>query len=97
MKILRFYFIQLAQGSSVVADAAAPSSLPASPLNKKQCFYRFNLFNLKAKIIYNQLDQLQVMKTQYSGGNKVKFAGKEIVPVQKHLTCKCQCKVKESV
>lgn len=39
---------------------------------------------------------LQVVKTQYAGGKKMKFAGKERIPVEKHLACKCQCKVKES-
>jgi hypothetical protein len=38
-----------------------------------------------------------VLKTQYAGGSRMKFAGKESVPVEKHTACKCQCKVKESV
>lgn len=38
-----------------------------------------------------------MVKTQYSGGKKLKYAGKEKIPVEKHLACKCQCKVKEEV
>lgn len=38
----------------------------------------------------------QVLKTQYAGGTRMKFAGKESVPVEKHTACKCQCRVKES-
>jgi len=39
---------------------------------------------------------VQVIKTQYTGGTRMKYAGKEIVPVEKHTACKCQCKIKES-
>ncbi|KAJ8926396.1 hypothetical protein NQ314_021180 [Rhamnusium bicolor] len=39
----------------------------------------------------------QVMKTQYTGGKKLKFIGKEVVVVEKHISCKCDCKVKEEV
>ncbi|KAL3267113.1 hypothetical protein HHI36_011253 [Cryptolaemus montrouzieri] len=35
-----------------------------------------------------------VMKTQYVGGKKLKFVGKEIVVLEKHTKCKCDCKVK---
>ena len=51
----------------------------------------------KQKFSIFLFDNQQVIKTQYAGGSKVKFAGKEIVPVQKHTQCKCQCKTKESV
>ncbi|KAJ8949707.1 hypothetical protein NQ318_013575 [Aromia moschata] len=37
----------------------------------------------------------QVMKTQYTGAKKLKYLGKEIVVVEKHVSCKCDCKVKE--
>lgn len=39
---------------------------------------------------------VQVIKTQYVGGTRMRYAGKEIVPIEKHNSCKCQCKIKES-
>jgi hypothetical protein len=47
--------------------------------------------------IRTEIVHFQVLKTQYAGGSRMKFAGKESVPVEKHTACKCQCKVKESV
>ncbi|EFX71555.1 hypothetical protein DAPPUDRAFT_308843 [Daphnia pulex] len=46
--------------------------------------------------IRTEIVHFQVLKTQYAGGSRMKFAGKESVPVEKHTACKCQCKVKES-
>ncbi|KAK4025309.1 uncharacterized protein LOC116925996 [Daphnia magna] len=46
--------------------------------------------------IKTEIVHFQVLKTQYAGGSRMKFAGKESVPVEKHTACKCQCKVKES-
>lgn len=37
---------------------------------------------------------LQVLKTQYVGGKKLKYVGKEIIPIEKHTKCNCDCKVK---
>ncbi|KAJ8984615.1 hypothetical protein NQ317_006077 [Molorchus minor] len=37
----------------------------------------------------------QVMKTKYTGGKKLKYIGKEVVLVERHVSCKCDCKVKE--
>ncbi|CAG9864443.1 unnamed protein product [Phyllotreta striolata] len=37
---------------------------------------------------------LQVIKTQYTGGKRLKFLGKQIIPVERHLECKCACRVK---
>ncbi|CAH1174190.1 unnamed protein product [Phaedon cochleariae] len=37
----------------------------------------------------------QVMKTQYTGSKKLKFLGKEVILVEKHTKCKCDCIVKE--
>lgn len=39
----------------------------------------------------------QVLKTKFTGGNKFKFVGKEIVLVEKHMKCKCDCKVQPKV
>ncbi|KAK5644002.1 hypothetical protein RI129_007847 [Pyrocoelia pectoralis] len=35
----------------------------------------------------------QLVKTQFQGGSKLKYVGKEIVTVEKHTKCKCSCKV----
>lgn len=35
-----------------------------------------------------------VMKTEYTGGKKLKYIGKEPILVEKHTKCKCGCKVK---
>nr|CAD7430109.1 unnamed protein product [Timema monikensis] len=37
----------------------------------------------------------QVIVTQYDGGAQLKYKGKEIVSVEQHLKCKCDCTVKE--
>nr|CAD7595591.1 unnamed protein product [Timema genevievae] len=39
----------------------------------------------------------QVIVTQYDGGAQLKYKGKEIVSVEQHLKCKCDCTVKEKV
>ncbi|KRT84697.1 hypothetical protein AMK59_818, partial [Oryctes borbonicus] len=39
---------------------------------------------------------LQVYRGSYSGGNNFKFDGKQIVTVDKHKSCKCNCKIKET-
>ncbi|XP_060531913.1 vascular endothelial growth factor A-like [Cylas formicarius] len=36
----------------------------------------------------------QVMKTEYTGAKKLKYVGKELILVEKHVSCKCHCKVK---
>ncbi|XP_076252795.1 uncharacterized protein LOC143191506 isoform X2 [Rhynchophorus ferrugineus] len=35
-----------------------------------------------------------VMKTEYTGNKKLKYVGKELVLVEKHTKCRCNCKVK---
>lgn len=40
---------------------------------------------------------VQVIKTQYTGGTRMKYAGKEIIPIEKHTACRCQCRIKASV
>lgn len=39
---------------------------------------------------------VQVIKTQYTGtgAKKLKYLGKEIIPLEKHLKCKCSCKIR---
>lgn len=48
-------------------------------------------------MIPNFVIHFQVLKTQYTGAKKLKLLGKEIVLVEKHLSCKCDCKIKEEV
>ncbi|RZC32937.1 vascular endothelial growth factor A-A-like, partial [Asbolus verrucosus] len=36
----------------------------------------------------------KVIKTQYTGGKKLKLVGKEVVLVEKHTKCKCDCRVR---
>lgn len=38
-----------------------------------------------------------MLKTQYVGGKSLKLVGKEIVVLEKHTKCKCDCKVKAEV
>lgn len=35
-----------------------------------------------------------VMKTEYTGGKKLKYVGKEPVLIEKHTKCKCGCRIK---
>jgi len=37
----------------------------------------------------------QVVKTQFIGGSKLKYMGKEVVLQEKHTKCKCSCRVQE--
>ncbi|XP_071452503.1 uncharacterized protein [Hetaerina americana] len=37
----------------------------------------------------------QVVVTQYGGMSNLKYIGKEIVPIEQHLKCKCNCVVKK--
>ena len=46
---------------------------------------------------FSVLSVYQVVKTQYTGGSRMTYAGKEMVSVDRHLACKCQCKVKATV
>ncbi|GJQ65410.1 Pvf1 [Trypoxylus dichotomus] len=39
---------------------------------------------------------LQVYRGSYNGGSNFKFDGKQIVTVDRHKSCKCDCKVKET-
>lgn len=36
----------------------------------------------------------QVFKSQYQGGNKMKFLNRELVFVEEHTKCKCDCRKK---
>lgn len=36
-----------------------------------------------------------MIKSQYTGGTKLKYLGKELIPVDEHLSCKCDCRIKE--
>lgn len=48
-------------------------------------------------MIYNRKIFLQIYKTQYTGGSKLKFVDKEIVLVEKHTKCKCDCRLQPEV
>uniref|UniRef100_A0A336MCE4 CSON015026 protein n=1 Tax=Culicoides sonorensis TaxID=179676 RepID=A0A336MCE4_CULSO len=37
----------------------------------------------------------EVIKSQYTGGTKMTYRGKDIMPVEEHLKCKCDCRIKE--
>lgn len=38
---------------------------------------------------------LQVIKSQYTGGAKTDYRGKEVMIVEEHTRCKCDCRIKE--
>lgn len=38
----------------------------------------------------------QIFKTKYTGSRKLRFLEKQIVQVERHTKCKCDCKIKES-
>ncbi|KAG5873208.1 hypothetical protein JTB14_019517 [Gonioctena quinquepunctata] len=52
---------------------------------------------LSCQPIEKEILAYQVLKTQYTGNKKLKILGKEIIPVEKHTKCKCDCKIKEEV
>ncbi|XP_063703338.1 platelet-derived growth factor subunit B [Culicoides brevitarsis] len=37
----------------------------------------------------------EVIKSQYTGGTKMTYRGKDLMPVEEHLKCKCDCRIKE--
>lgn len=37
----------------------------------------------------------QVFKTRYTGSRKLRFVEKQIVQVERHTKCKCDCKIRE--
>lgn len=39
----------------------------------------------------------KVIKTQYTGAKKLKVLSKEVVLVEKHTKCKCDCKIQAQV
>ncbi|KAK9746775.1 CXCXC repeat [Popillia japonica] len=39
---------------------------------------------------------VMIYKASHKGGNNLKDAGKELIAVEKHKSCKCNCKLKES-
>ncbi|XP_046394881.1 uncharacterized protein LOC124162403 [Ischnura elegans] len=41
-----------------------------------------------------EIINFQVVVTQYGGMSNLKYIGKEIVPIEQHLKCKCNCIVK---
>ncbi|PSN35921.1 hypothetical protein C0J52_07155 [Blattella germanica] len=43
-----------------------------------------------------ELLNYQVIVTKFEGGTKLTFKGKEIVTVEQHTKCKCDCRVKET-
>ncbi|KAK9738312.1 PDGF/VEGF domain [Popillia japonica] len=38
----------------------------------------------------------QIYRSSYKGGNNFKYDGKELIAMEKHKSCKCDCKVKET-
>lgn len=60
------------------------------------CFLTLLYIFINISSIINS-SYFQVLKTQYSGAKKLKLLGKEVVLVEKHLSCKCDCKIKEEV
>ncbi|XP_044748870.1 uncharacterized protein LOC123309709 [Coccinella septempunctata] len=49
---------------------------------------------LSCQPVETQPVSYSVLKTQYVGGKNLKLVGKEIVVLEKHTKCKCDCKVK---
>ncbi|XP_030766465.1 vascular endothelial growth factor A-like [Sitophilus oryzae] len=49
---------------------------------------------LSCQPVETETVSLSVMKTEYTGNNKLKYVGKELVLVEKHTKCRCNCKVK---
>ncbi|CAG9832219.1 unnamed protein product [Diabrotica balteata] len=37
---------------------------------------------------------VQVIKAQYTGDKKMRYVSKELIPLERHLKCKCDCKVR---
>ncbi|KAF5305938.1 hypothetical protein FQR65_LT07549 [Abscondita terminalis] len=48
---------------------------------------------LSCQPVATETVSFQVVKTQFQGGSKLKYVGKEVVLVEKHVKCKCSCKV----
>lgn len=38
---------------------------------------------------------LQVIKSQYTGGTRMENRGKEVMIIEEHTSCKCDCRIKE--
>lgn len=69
----------------------------ASQIKLKLQPIRYTSNYLQNKYIFFKFLHFQVLKTQYNGNKKLKFLGKEVIGVEKHLSCHCGCKVKEEV
>ncbi|XP_023030177.2 uncharacterized protein isoform X3 [Leptinotarsa decemlineata] len=63
----------------------------------EQCGGCCNHALLECQPIETETLAFQVVKTQYTGTKKLKILGKEIIPVEKHTKCKCDCKIKAEV
>jgi len=48
---------------------------------------------LACEPVETEMMHFRVIKTQYDGG-RLKFAGKDIVHIEKHTKCQCGCKIK---
>lgn len=53
------------------------------------------IYAINLLFTYSTHIQFQVIKSQYTGGTKMTYRGKDIMPVEEHLKCKCDCRVKE--
>ncbi|KAG8235591.1 hypothetical protein J437_LFUL016190 [Ladona fulva] len=42
-----------------------------------------------------EIVNFQVIVSQYNGAKNLKYVGKELVPIEQHLKCKCDCIMKE--
>lgn len=51
---------------------------------------------LSCQPVATQQITFEVYKSQYQGGNKLKFINRELVFVDEHTKCKCDCRKKES-
>jgi PDGF/VEGF domain len=50
---------------------------------------------LTCQPIETQTLTFELIKSQYTGGNKLKYIGKEIALIEEHTKCRCDCAVKE--
>ncbi|XP_031627659.1 uncharacterized protein LOC116343618 [Contarinia nasturtii] len=62
----------------------------------KQCSGCCNNNLVSCQAIETNIIVYEVFKSQYQSGGKMKFLNKEIVEVEEHTKCKCDCRKKES-
>uniref|UniRef100_A0A182NVH4 Platelet-derived growth factor (PDGF) family profile domain-containing protein n=1 Tax=Anopheles dirus TaxID=7168 RepID=A0A182NVH4_9DIPT len=62
----------------------------------KRCSGCCNTNQLVCEPVANRTILYKVAILEYRSGKKDRFSHRELVPVEEHMRCKCQCRVKES-